>query len=306
MPSMIEHEFIIQEEIQSALANRQPIVALESTVITHGLPYPQNLELAHQMEICVRENGAIPATIILMDGQVKVGASHEELIQLVQTSNLHKISVRDIGPAIAMGWSGGTTVASTSLIADLAGIRVFATGGIGGVHREPPYDISADLLQLGHTPIIVVCAGAKAILDIPATLEVLETNSVPVVGYQTDDFPAFYSTSSGFPVPLRVDRPQEIARIAKSHWKLGLKSALLVVVPPPIESALDSEMVQLAINAALIEAKEKNVRGQAITPFLLSKVNEKTAGLSMKANLDLLLNNARTAALIAVQLSGED
>lgn len=306
MPSMIEHEFIIQEEIQSALANRQPIVALESTVITHGLPYPQNLELAHQMEACVRENGAIPATITLMEGRVKVGTSYEELIHLVQTANLHKISVRDIGPAIALGWSGGTTVASTSLIAGLAGIRVFATGGIGGVHREPPYDISADLLQLGHTPIIVVCAGAKAILDIPATLEVLETNSVPVVGYQTDDFPAFYSTSSGIPVPLRVDRPEEIALIAKSHWKLGLKSALLVVVPPPIESALDSEMVQLAINAALIEAKEKNVRGQAITPFLLSKVNEKTAGLSMKANLDLLLNNARTAALIAVQLSGED
>ncbi len=303
MPEPNLKDFIVNDEIQNALAHGQPVVALESTVITHGLPYPQNIDLARKMEETIREHGATPATIALVQGKIRVGVSAQEIDELAQDTALHKISVRDIGPALALGWSGGTTVASTSLIAQMAGVRVFATGGIGGVHREPPYDISADLWQLAQTPIIVVCAGAKAILDLPATLEVLETSSVPVVGYQTDYFPAFYSLSSGLPLSVRVDQPEQVARIAQSHWGLGLKSAVLVVAPPPAEVALAPEVVQSAIDDALREAEASKIRGQAMTPFLLSKVNERTQGASLKANLGLLLNNARIAALIAVQLA---
>ncbi|HSQ26588.1 MAG TPA: pseudouridine-5'-phosphate glycosidase [Anaerolineales bacterium] len=303
MPEPNLKDFIVNDEIQNALAHGQPVVALESTVITHGLPYPQNIDLARKMEETIREHGATPATIALVQGKIRVGVSAQEIDELAQDTALHKISVRDIGPALALGWSGGTTVASTSLIAQMAGVRVFATGGIGGVHREPPYDVSADLWQLAQTPIIVVCAGAKAILDLPATLEVLETSSVPVVGYQTDYFPAFYSLSSGLPLSVRVDQPEQVARIAQSHWGLGLKSAVLVVAPPPAEVALAPEVVQSAIDDALREAEASKIRGQAMTPFLLSKVNERTQGASLKANLGLLLNNARIAALIAVQLA---
>lgn len=303
MSSPLSYNLEINEEIELALAKKQALVALESTVITHGLPYPKNLELANQMETQIREFGAIPATIALVDGKIKIGVTEQELKNLAQNPEGHKISVRDIGPAMAKGWSGGTTVASTSLIAHLAGLRVFATGGIGGVHREPPYDISADLPQLARTPIIVVCAGAKAILDLPATLEVLETNSVPVVGYQTNHFPAFYSVSSGLPVPVRADQPEQVAEIARHHWDLGLQSAVLVTAPPPIEVALAPDLVQLAIKEALIEAKTAHIRGQAMTPFLLEKVNERTHGASLKANLGLLLNNARIAALISIKLT---
>ncbi len=299
----LNQDFLISEEIQSALANKQAVVALESTVITHGLPYPQNIELASQMEARVRKYGATPATIALVNGKIRIGVTAQELQHLAQNREVHKISVRDIGPALAMGWNGGTTVASTALIAHLAGVQVFATGGIGGVHREPPYDVSADLPQLGQTPIIVVCAGAKAILDLPATLEVLETSSVPVVGFQTDHFPAFYSLSSGLPVSVRADLPEQVALIALRQWNLGMKSAILVVAPPPAEVALDAEAVQFAIDDALLDAKAANIRGQATTPFLLSKVNERTQGASLKANLGLLLNNARIAALIAVKLA---
>jgi pseudouridine-5'-phosphate glycosidase len=295
-------DLVISEEIQDALLNDHPLVALESTVITHGLPFPKNLELAGQMEDCVRELGAIPATIALVDGKIKVGVTGLDLNNLAENPDVHKISVRDIGPALAMGWSGGTTVASTSLIAYMAGIRVFATGGIGGVHREPPFDISADLPQLARTPIIVVCAGAKAILDLPATLEVLETSSVPVVGYQTDSFPAFYSVSSGLPVSVRADQPEQVAHIARRHWKLGLKSAVLVTAPPPQAAALSADDVQFAIDQALKEAVVENIRGQAMTPYLLAKVNECTQGASLKANLALLLNNAQIAAQIAIEL----
>lgn len=303
MTESYKKDLIVNKEIQNALAHGQPLVALESTVITHGLPYPQNIDLARKMEETIREHGAIPATIALVQGKIRVGVSAQEIDELAQDKALHKISVRDIGPALALGWSGGTTVASTSLIAHMAGLRVFATGGIGGVHREPPYDISADLGQLAQTPVIVVCAGAKAILDLPATLEVLETSSVPVVGYQTDTFPAFYSQSSGLPLSVRVDLPEQVAHISQSHWGLGLKSAVLVVASPPAEVALAPEVVQSAIDDALREAEASKIRGQAMTPFLLSKVSQRTQGASLKANLGLLLNNARIAALIAVQLA---
>lgn len=303
MTESYKKDLIVNKEIQNALAHGQPLVALESTVITHGLPYPQNIDLARKMEETIREHGAIPATIALVQGKIRVGVSAQEIDELAQDKALHKISVRDIGPALALGWSGGTTVASTSLIAHMAGLKVFATGGIGGVHREPPYDISADLGQLAQTPVIVVCAGAKAILDLPATLEVLETSSVPVVGYQTDTFPAFYSQSSGLPLSVRVDLPEQVAHISQSHWGLGLKSAVLVVASPPAEVALAPEVVQSAIDDALREAEASKIRGQAMTPFLLSKVSQRTQGASLKANLGLLLNNARIAALIAVQLA---
>jgi pseudouridine-5'-phosphate glycosidase len=293
----------VHPEIQAALAGKQALVALESTVITHGLPFPQNLELARQMEDAVRAYGAIPATIALLKGEIMVGLSPQDLQQLVDMPDLHKISVRDIGPAVALGWSGGTTVASTALIAHLTGLRVFATGGIGGVHRTPPYDISADLPQLAQTPIIVVCAGAKAILDLPATLEVLETSSVPVVGYQTRQFPAFYSVSSGLPVSARADQPEQIAQIALKHWGLGLQSAVLVVAPPPAELALDPQVVQQAIDKALHAAKAANLRGQGITPFLLAEVSKQTKGASLRVNLALLLNNAKIASQITVQLA---
>lgn len=303
MPTSFGYNLEINDEVQAALDKKQALVALESTVITHGLPYPQNLELASQMEARVRAFGAIPATIALVDGKIKVGVTGEDLQGLAIKPGVHKISVRDIGPAMVMGWSGGTTVASTSLIAHMAGLRVFATGGIGGVHREPPYDISADLSQLAKTPILVVCAGAKAILDLPATLEVLESNSVPVVGYQTDKFPAFYSRSSGLPVSVRANQPGQVAHIAACHWKLGLDSAVLVTAPPPEDSALSAEVVQTAIDQALKDAISENIRGQAMTPYLLARVNEKTQGASLKANLALLLNNACIAAQIAVELS---
>jgi pseudouridine-5'-phosphate glycosidase len=274
-------------------------VALESTVLTHGLPYPQNLELAKQMEAEVTAHGAQPATIALLDGQVVIGATFEQLTWLVMAPELHKISSRDISAAISLRWSGGTTVAGTMVAAHRAGIRVFATGGIGGVHRAAPFDISADLPQLARTPMVVVCAGAKAILDLPATLEYLETAAVPVVGYRTDEFPAFYSRESGLPVSARAESPGEIAALAWTHWSLGMTGAVLVANPPPVDAALPAEDVEGAIQTALLEAQQANITGQRVTPFLLERVNQLTGGASMQANLALLLNTARLAAEIA-------
>jgi len=280
-----------------------PLVALESTVLTHGLPYPQNLQLARDMEAQVRAHGATPATIAVLEGVIHVGLSDEQLESLVRAEGLRKISGRDFGPAIAKKESGGTTVAGTLIAAHAAGIRVFATGGIGGVHRGAADDVSADLPQLARRPLIVVCAGAKAILDLPATLEMLETLGVPVVGYRTGEFPAFYSQSSGLPVSARADTPEEVAEIALAHWGLGLDSAILVAVSPPGESALPAGDMEQVIEQALLEAQEKKIRGQAVTPFLLARVSELTGQSSLKANLALLLNNARVAAEIAVALS---
>ena len=225
-------------EVRAAQAAKQAIVALESTVISHGLPYPENLQLAQDMEKVIREVGAIPATSAVIDGELRLGLDDDDLQRLASEKDLRKISVRDFGPAIAQKASGGTTVAGTLIIAERSGVQVFATGGIGGVHRGSGNDISTDLLQLSRSPVIVVCAGAKAILDLPATIEYLETVGVPVIGYQTDEFPAFYSRESGLSVSARADTAEEIARIAKAHWKLGLRSTILVGNPPPKEVAL--------------------------------------------------------------------
>jgi len=299
----LKSAYILGDEVSRAREMGVPLVALETTVVTHGLPSPRNLELAADMETAVREGGAAPATIAVLDGKICVGMTAEELERLVAARPLRKISRRDFAPALARKESGGTTVAGTMIAAHAVGIQVFATGGIGGVHRFPPYDVSADLPELARTPLIVVCAGAKAILDLPATLEMLETWGVPVIGYQTDEFPAFYSQSSGLPVSARADSPAEVAEIARAHWGLGLESAVLVAVPPQA-SALPAEELEAAIQQALREAEAQGIRGQASTPFLLARVSELTGQASLHANLDLLLNNARVAAQIAVALGG--
>lgn len=315
MENKLPAPFHLSVEVAKALAMHLPVVALESTVITHGLPFPENRNLGQDMESVVRSHGANPATIALIDGRIQVGISAGDLDVLSKGKDFHKISVRDMGLAVALGWTGGTTVAATIMAAHTAGIRVMATGGIGGVHRvagdEPasrvvPYlatDISADLIQLSRTPVIVVCAGAKAILDLPATLEYLETYSIPVVGFQTDDFPAFYSRSSGLKTSASATSAQEIAKIAQAHWSLGNHSAVLVVVPPPEETALPYETVDIAVQQALTEARAQNIHGQAVTPFLLGKMVELTGGASLQANLALLQNNAGVASEIARYLS---
>lgn len=293
----------LSPEAAQALDLKLPVVALESAVITHGLPFPQNLSLARDLEADLRNLGVTPATIAVLDGRLCVGLEAAGLERLTSSPDAHKISVRDFAAAIAKGWSGGTTVAGTLLAAATAGIEVFATGGIGGVHRGAPFDISTDLYQLARTRVVVVCAGAKAILDLPATLEMLESLAVPVVGYRTDEFPAFYSIESGLPVSVRADTAEQIAVMARSHWGLGLGSAVLVVTPPPQEAALAPEAVDGAIRQALVDADRRGIRGQEATPFLLARVNELTGGASLQANLALLRNNARLAAEIALALS---
>ena len=297
---------VVSDEVKQACLEGKPVVVLESTVITHGLPYPENMNLACSMELRVRESGAIPATIGVLEGVVYAGLQPAQLEFLAQASGLFKLSVRDFAPAIALKRSGGTTVAGTMLVAHLAGLSVFATGGIGGVHRTAvgePFDISTDLTQLARTPVLVVCAGAKAILDLPATLELLETLGVPVLGYQTDEFPAFYSTSSGLPVSARVETAEQAAMVAQAHWSVGNESGVLVTVPPPPETALPRESVEGAIETALAEMHAQGIRGQAVSPYLLKRVSELTAGSSLKANLALLLNNARVAAEISIRLA---
>jgi pseudouridine-5'-phosphate glycosidase len=289
----------IAPNVLQALKARQPVVALESTVITHGLPYPQNLALARDMENEVAAHGATPATIAVLQGVVHIGLSANDLDSMTMGDDLSKISTRDIAPALLQKRSGGTTVAGTLALAHRAGIHTFATGGIGGVHRGSPFDVSTDLTMLAQTRLIVVCAGAKAILDLPSTLEKLETLGVPVVGYQTDEFPAFYSRTSGLPVSVRVESAQEIAELARLHWDLGMNSAVLVVQPPPEDAAIVGEEVEEAIREALEESERKKIRGQAVTPFLLKQVSDITHGTSLEANLALLLNNARLAAEVA-------
>lgn len=290
---------VCSETVHQALASHSPVVALESTVVTHGLPHPENLQLARDMERVVRENGASPATVAVLDGRIHVGLTDSELERLASLPDVRKVSRRDFATAIAKKESGGTTVAGTMFAAHRAGIQVFATGGIGGVHPGPPYDISADLPALAGIPMAVVCAGAKAILDLPGTLEYLETMSVPVVGYGTDEFPAFYSPSSGLGVSVRLDSPREVAEFARTHWKLGNTSAVLVAQPPPQDSALSPEQASAAIQQAQREASQAGINGQALTPFLLKRLTELTGGATLKANLALLLNNARLAAQVA-------
>jgi pseudouridylate synthase len=295
--------YALHPEVAQALERRQPVVALETAVVTHGLPQPTNLELAADMERAVRSMRVVPATIGVLDGQIRIGLTPDEVKRLGTDDGLYKVSRRDFGVAITRNGSGGTTVAGTLIAAHAVGIRVFATGGIGGVHRGAPFDVSTDLHELARTPLVVVCAGAKAILDLPATLEVLETLGVPVIGYRTPDFPAFYSRSSGLPVQIQVESVGEVAAIARAHWGLGIRSAVLVTVPPPSEVALERELVEDAIEKALEKARRQGISGQAVTPFLLSYVAKATHGASMRANLALLLNNARIAAQIATELS---
>lgn len=295
----------ITPAVSAALRNHRPVVALESTVITHGLPIPVNLELARGMEQIVTDGNCAPATIAVIAGRVHVGLESIELENLSKSENAHKISARDFGPAAARHWDGGTTVAATLVVARQAGIRVFATGGIGGVHRGSNFDVSADLIELGRSPVVVVCAGAKSILDLPATLEVLETQGVPVVGYGVNEFPAFYSTTSGLRLECRVDSPEEVAQVARAHWQTGLRSAILVVNPPPAADAIPPQIVEAWISRAEKDAQLAEVHGNALTPFLLSRLAEISGNATLKTNLALLRNNAALAAKIACALFPE-
>ncbi len=297
------YELHFSEEVRHALDNQQPIVGLETAVVTHGLPYPTNIELAQAMENLIREEGAVPATVGVLGGKAQVGMNPADIQLLAQDQDVIKVSRRDFSRAALKKLNGGTTVAGTITALHRAGIQVFATGGIGGVHRNAPNDISADLYTMAQTPVIVVCAGAKSILDLPATLEALETLSVPVVGYQTSTFPAFYARSSGLPVTAQVEDPEEAAVLARAHWEMGVNSAVLLAVPAPLEDALPDKTMQEAVDQALQDAGEHNIHGQEVTPFLLNRVSELTGKSSMKANLGLLLNNARIAARVAVELS---
>jgi pseudouridine-5'-phosphate glycosidase len=301
-----ENVLIKSAEVKRAMNISLPIVALESTVLTHGLPRPQNLQLAHDMERAVREQGGTPATIGFLDGYLHIGLTESELERLANEQNAYKVGPRDFATVITQQACGGTTVAGTMFACKTSDIRVFATGGIGGVHREMSMDVSADLQALATIPMIVVCAGAKAILDLPATLEYLETMSVPVIGYGTDDFPAFYSSKSGLGVSLRLNSPQEIVYFAKTHWSAGLQSAVLVVNPIPAGDNISKSQMDPVIERASREAKEQKVHGKELTPFLLKRISELTKGESMKANLALLLNNARLAAQIGKALRSFD
>jgi pseudouridine-5'-phosphate glycosidase len=296
------HNFLqILPEVAEALAQNKPVVALESTVITHGLPYPDNVETAVQMQTAVRTGGAVPATIAIIQGKVHVGLTDDELAYLGQLAGtaVRKCSRRDIPLAIGNQEDGATTVAGTMILAHRAGIRLFATGGIGGVHRGHPFDISADLLELGRTPVTVVSSGAKSILDLPATREVLETHGVPIIGYGTDELPAFFARSSGLPVDIRLDTPEAVARVVLAHQQTGLQNGILVTVPVPEADACDPDMVEAAIAQATQEADAQGVHGPAATPWLLRRVVALTNGRSLQANTALLRNNGYVAATIA-------
>src|SRR5512139_4008259 len=298
--------FTTSPDVKRAMSASLPIVALESTVLTHGLPRPQNLYLARDMEQAVRQNGATPATIGFLDGSLHVGLAELELKRLADEKDAYKVGPRDFAAVMYREACGGTSVAGTMWACKHAGLKVFATGGIGGVHREAPFDISADLQALATIPMIVVCAGAKAILDLPATLEYLETMSVPVVGFGVDEFPAFYSRDSGLDVSINLETPQEIVAFAKAHWATGMESAVLVTNPLPKEDAITKSVMEPHIKRAIQEAHDRDIHGKEVTPFLLKRVSEMTEGKSMQANLSLLLNNARLAARIATALRGTE
>jgi pseudouridine-5'-phosphate glycosidase len=291
-------------EIREALRQGQPVVALESTVIAHGLPYPINLEAARRMEDIVRRNGAVPATIAVLQGQLCVGLTDKELEHLASAKGIRKVSRRDLPIVVAAGGDGATTVATTATIAAWSGIEVLATGGIGGVHRGAPSDVSNDLPTLASVPVAVVCSGAKSILDLRATLEWLETAGVPVIGYGTDEFPAFFSRHSGLPVDARVDTPEAAARVIHAGQQLGLSGGTLITVPVPAAYEIPADRVEKAIALALADAQAEHIEGSATTPFLLLRVNRATEGASLRANVALLENNAAVAAQIAVALKG--
>lgn len=291
------------KEVADALESKKPIVALESTVIAHGLPFPKNLETALNLEKQVRENGAIPATIAVFDGDFCVGLNQNQIEQLATDKNIRKISRRDLPIAVAKKLNCATTVATTAFIAYKAGIKVFATGGIGGVHRGFSADISADLPELAQTPITVVCSGAKIVLDLPATREWLETHGVSVLGWQCDELPAFYSSKSGLSVDERVETVEEVAEIARARDGLKMQNAILLAVPVPSKFEIESAELEKTLGEALKLANEQNVSGKEITPFLLAQMSERSAGKTLAANIALLENNARIAAQVAVSLS---
>lgn len=289
-------------EVEEAMERKQPVVALESTIISHGMPYPQNVETARVVEQIIRDHGAVPATIAIMDGAIKIGLSDEELELLGNSPDVAKVSRRDLGQLIATKKIGATTVAATMICAKLAGIRVFATGGIGGVHRgaEMTMDISADLEELAKTGVAVVCAGAKSILDIGLTLEYLETKGVPVIGYQTAQMPAFYTRSSGFELSARAEEPTALAEMLNAQWELGLEGGAVVANPIPEEHALEESFINSIIEQAMTEAKANGIAGKEVTPFLLGKVKELTKGASLVANIELVKHNAKVGAELAV------
>ena len=294
----------ISPEVKAALEAGKPVVALESTIISHGMPYPKNVETALLVEQTLRDNGAVPATIAIIGGRLKAGLSKEEIEYLGKTGRgVAKASRRDLPALVARGADGATTVTTTMIIAHMAGIRIFATGGIGGVHRgaETTMDISADLEELAHTPVMVVCAGAKSILDLGLTLEYLETKGVPVLGYGTEELPAFYTRQSGFRVDCRVDSPAELAKIFKTQNDLALGGGILVTNPIPEEFSMPKDVIDAAINQAIAECKEKGIHGKETTPFLLARVSELTGGDSLASNIRLVYNNAKLAALTAVE-----
>ncbi|MDV2581469.1 pseudouridine-5'-phosphate glycosidase [Alkalibacillus haloalkaliphilus] len=289
------------KEVEEALHNNQPVVALESTIISHGLPFPQNLEMARKVETIIREQGAVPATIGIMDGQIKIGLTEEELNVFATSENVHKVSRRDFAHVIAQKELGATTVAGTMIAAELAGIKVFATGGIGGVHREGEitWDVSADLTELAQTNVAVVCAGAKSILDIGRTLEYLETHGVPVIGYKTNTFPSFYSRVSEFGVDYQIDEPKSVAKSLKTKWDLGLEGGAIVANPVPKHAELDYNEIEHVIEEAITEAKDHNITGKEVTPFILDKVKSLTDGQSLETNLALVYHNAEVAGQVA-------
>ena len=303
---MLNQHLDIKEDVKQTLLNNGPVVALESTIISHGMPYPQNVETALKMEEIIRENGAVPATIAILNGKLKVGLTNEEIDYLGRKGlDAIKTSRRDIPFIVERKQDGATTVASTMIIANMAGIKIFATGGIGGVHRGAleTFDISADLQELANTDVTVVCAGAKSILDIGLTLEYLETYGVPVVGYQTNELPAFYTRKSGFEVNYRVDSVKELAAIIKTKSNIALKGGMVVANPIPEEYQMNHNTIETAIYEALSEADAKGIKGKDCTPFLLGKVKDVTGGASLDANIQLVYNNGRVAAQLAKQLS---
>ena len=304
---MINHYLDISHEVMDALNEGRAVLALESTIISHGMPYPQNAETALRVEQKIRAGGAIPATIAIIGGRLKAGLSPKEIDYLGEKGvQVTKVSRRDLPVLLAGNRDGATTVASTMIIARLAGIPVFATGGIGGVHRgaAQTMDISADLQELARTNVAVVCAGAKSILDLKLTLEYLETHGVPVLGYQMDEFPAFYSRSSGLPVDCRMDDASEIAKVMKAKWGLGLEGGLVVANPIPEAYAMSEDSINIAISRAIAEAEAKGIKGKSLTPFLLAKIEALTEGKSLQANIQLALNNAALAAALAVAYAG--
>ena len=297
----------ISSPIEAAFCARQGVVALESTVIAHGLPSPRNVETARDCETEVRQSGALPATIGVVDGRAVIGLDDQQIKSIAQRPGVAKVNLANLAQVIAAGDWGATTVAASLHLANLAGIKVFATGGVGGVHRgaDHSFDISADLMALARYPVITVCAGAKAILDLPKTMEVLETLGVPVIGYQTDEAPAFYSRSSGLKVDMRADSARQIAKIALTHWRMGLSTGALVVVPVPAEDEVPAGEIKDVIDEALEAAAREGVAGRNVTPFLLSRIAAKTQGRALRANVALLKNNARIAGAIAVALAAE-